>query len=41
VLKHMPGPIGGHCIIPNAKILNHWLKDSFTKFILEQNQKSK
>lgn len=20
-LKHMPGPIGGHCVIPNAKLL--------------------
>lgn len=41
ILKHMPGPIGGHCLIPNVKILDQWLKDDFTRFILLQNQKAK
>lgn len=26
-LDHVPGPIGGHCVIPNAKIIEHWLGD--------------
>lgn len=41
ILKHMPGPIGGHCVIPNAKILNEWLGDEFTTFLLIQNEKEK
>lgn len=41
ILKHQPGPIGGHCLIPNAEILNLWLSDSVTKFILSQNNKAK
>lgn len=24
-LSHMDGAIGGHCIVPNAKLLNHWI----------------
>ena len=36
-LKHMPGPIGGHCIIPNAKMINHWLGD----LLLEKNEEWK
>jgi len=27
VLEHVPGRIGGHCVIPNAKILGNWLGD--------------
>ena len=27
VLKHVPGRIGGHCVIPNARLLKHWLGD--------------
>lgn len=41
ILKHQPGPIGGHCLLPNAKILDDWLSDEVTKFILSQNKKSK
>lgn len=33
-LKHMPGPIGGHCIIPNAKLLN----DKMGKVLIEINE---
>lgn len=25
VLNHVPGGIGGHCLIPNAKLLKNWL----------------
>ena len=25
ILEHMPGPIGGHCVVPGAKLLNHSL----------------
>lgn len=28
VLKHMDGPIGGHCLIPNAKLLDSWICDT-------------
>ena len=38
VLKHHRGEIGGHCVIPNAQIIQDWIKDDFTKFILEQNK---
>lgn len=41
ILKHTPGPIGGHCVIPNAEILNAWLADEFTNFLLRQNEKAK
>lgn len=41
ILKHVPGPIGGHCVIPNAKILNKWLADELTTFLLVQNEKAK
>lgn len=33
VLEHREGPIGGHCVIPNAKILG----GEIAQFILEQN----
>ncbi len=28
VLKAMPGKIGGHCVIPNTKLLADWLTDT-------------
>lgn len=34
ILKDMPGPIGGHCILPNAEIIGGAVAD----FILEQNK---
>ncbi len=37
VLQPAPGPIGGHCIIPNAELLNDWL----TETIKERNKKYK
>lgn len=27
ILKHVPGRIGGHCIIPNAELLGGWVGD--------------
>lgn len=27
VLQHMPGPIGGHCVVPGAELLEHWIGD--------------
>lgn len=41
ILKHVPGPIGGHCLIPNAEIINGWLKDKYTTLILSENDKLK
>lgn len=34
-LRYMPGPIGGHCIIPNCKILD----SDIAKIILDKNKK--
>jgi len=34
VLKPMPGPIGGHCVVPNAKILKLDFEDSFLDAII-------
>lgn len=36
-----PGEIGGHCIIPNAKLLLESYNSEFLKLILESNQKRK
>lgn len=36
VLKHYPGPIGGHCVIPNAEIL---AGSPIADFIIETNKK--
>lgn len=35
VLKHIPGGIGGHCLIPNCELHDHWL----TKTIRERDKK--
>lgn len=35
ILKDMPGPIGGHCILPNCKLLG----GEVASFILKQNEK--
>jgi hypothetical protein len=39
VLKHHEGEIGGHCVIPNAEIIQDWIQDDFTNFLLTQNKK--
>lgn len=41
ILKHMPGEIGGHCVIPSAMIIHSWLDDDLTKFLLNFNEKAK
>jgi UDP-N-acetyl-D-mannosaminuronate dehydrogenase len=33
VLRHIPGKIGGHCLIPNAKLLDDWIAD----LVLQKN----
>jgi len=38
ILNHIPGPIGGHCIIPNLEILNTITKDKALKWMLLFNQ---
>jgi len=38
VLKHMPGPIGGHCLIPNCKLIEKESSNPITKFILKKNK---
>lgn len=37
VLEFMPGKIGGHCVIPNAKILKNISQPPLIKWILEYN----
>ena len=41
ILKYMAGPIGGHCVISNAEILNKAYKDSLIDFLLRFNAKLK
>lgn len=38
-LQHHQGEIGGHCVIPNAQIIQDWVHDDFTQFLLKQNHK--
>jgi UDP-N-acetyl-D-mannosaminuronate dehydrogenase len=38
VLKHMRGPIGGHCILSNCKILHKQSNSKIPRLILEQNR---
>ena len=37
VLQNYPGPIGGHCVIPNAKLLD----DDVGAWIIERNERLK
>lgn len=39
ILKNMPGKIGGHCVVPNAQILNDQFNLEITNFIIKQNEK--
>lgn len=41
ILTHMPGPIGGHCLLPNLTILKEWLGDDVITFMLTRNNKAK
>lgn len=34
ILKQINGKIGGHCIVPNAKLLKHWLAE----LLLQKNE---
>jgi len=38
VLIPMPGKIGGHCVLENAKILKKKISDPFSKLILKLNE---
>lgn len=38
VLNYLRGPIGGHCVIPNAVILDKLITNVITKVILNQNR---
>ncbi len=39
ILKYQPGPIGGHCVIPNLELLEEYDKNPISKFILKINNK--
>lgn len=38
ILIPFPGPIGGHCTIPDTKMIEKYYPNSLTKFILKQNK---
>lgn len=38
VLKFQEGPIGGHCVVPNAQILQKFKKSQLTELILKFNK---
>lgn len=39
ILKYYPGPIGGHCIIPNVELLEKTIPSAISKIIIEENKK--
>ena len=39
LLHYEPGPIGGHCVVPNTHILNRYMKNDITDFIIKANRK--
>lgn len=39
ILNDMPGPIGGKCIIPNAKLLEEFCPNELSEFLLRMNEK--
>lgn len=39
ILTPMKGPIGGHCLIPNTKILKRVDNYGFTDFVLKENRR--
>lgn len=43
VLRHMPGPIGGHCVVPGSRLLDHPLaKDvAVQSFVLGEDEVEK
>lgn len=38
ILKPIPGPIGGHCVIPDVEFLDKSFESALTKFILDENK---
>ncbi len=39
ILKPMPGPIGGHCTVPDAILYEKYLPNRLTKFIIKENER--
>lgn len=39
ILNYQPGPIGGHCVVPNAQILNKFSKTKIAELIINLNNK--
>jgi len=39
ILKYEDGPVGGHCVIPNATLLDDYIKTPLTSFLLDVNKK--
>lgn len=38
ILKPIPGPMGGHCVIPDVEFLDRSFESALTKFILDENK---
>lgn len=38
ILKPAPGPIGGHCTIPDTALFDKYFPNRFTRFILKENK---
>jgi UDP-N-acetyl-D-mannosaminuronate dehydrogenase len=41
ILKSIKGPIGGHCVVPDAVLLEQVYKNRFTQFILKEDESYK
>ena len=39
LLNYESGSIGGHCVVPNTHILNRYMKNDITDFIIKTNRK--
>lgn len=39
ILKYQKGPIGGHCVIPNAEVLHNFRPSGLTKLLIQFNKK--
>lgn len=41
VLRHQDGPIGGHCVVPNARLLQHWIGDLIVRMNEQYQREAK
>lgn len=41
ILELIPGPIGGHCVVPDTELLSEVYRNELTRFILRKNREYK